>query len=854
MNKRHIFAAVCGAIVLAAIVFAGCPNPTPSPATTIKVTGITLADTDGNDSGNIWLKSTGSSQPSSVTLKAALEPANADDQTINWSFSPKTYIDLDEMPDGITAAVTPKAEGGPTTVTVTSGDGGFTATYTVTVLEASTYVPVESVAVTPATDISFDKTGDDPFVPATAALNAAVEPQDATVQTVTWKTTDAGIASVSTSGVVTPVAQGTAYIYAESNGDDKDGNPVESNQVKVTVTVTAAQPALLLYNQDAAPSAGTTTDLAGAWNDTTKRYTISNTDENAGLYNNTATSSPPNVSVQGATFVYLNTPITGASSITARVRITQWYGDASDTGGVIIGMMNKPDTPVNQFVGIRSGTNGNVRRYISRTSGDNSSNAYSPAITNAFDDEYILQVTRSAVANYTQLSVKDRYGVQIATQTATSSNSVVSIDPTYLGFIIARADVEISQITITDGVNTIISTPDSVPTPIVPASIQFTDPAVSGTGPDYTFTDTIAGGHAGLDLGAQVLPAGAPQDLAWTISGAGASLSATSGSTVTADFTEEGEVVVTATATGTAIKATVTITVISGSIPVTGITVSADGSKTTVMAGDGGENAAGTLQFTAAVLPGNATDKDVTWSVHGDSAGTNATTAATIDADGLLTAAASLDADANVWVFAAATDGSGVVSNGVQITVKPYAASTSQIIWQFNAGDATFANASTVRLVNGINTVRTGGNYSADSTGITLAATSSRFVVGYGTPTYNSGTKTSTTSYVTNGELNLDRKFTVTVVYGQTSPGNFEIFLQNDDTSSASSVFGSASHQQTTTIATGGTYTVTFDPATLPLNAGVTGVTIDQILAKSFIQFRTAQIITISQIIIEEVD
>ncbi|MDR0247763.1 MAG: Ig-like domain-containing protein [Burkholderiales bacterium] len=80
-------------------------------------------------------------------------------------------------------------------------------------------------------------------------------------------------------------------------------------------------------------------------------------------------------------------------------------------------------------------------------------------------------------------------------------------------------------------------------------------------------------------------------------------------------------------------------------VPVTNITVSGAGGAATITTNNG------TLQMSAAVLPANATNPTVTWSV------VNGTGSATITAGGLLRATG----NGTVTVTATANDGSGVV-------------------------------------------------------------------------------------------------------------------------------------------------------------------------------------------------
>ena len=82
-------------------------------------------------------------------------------------------------------------------------------------------VPVESVAVTPA-EASLT-------VGETVSLTATVAPDNATDKTVTWASSDEGIATVGADGMVTAVAEGAATITATADG----------KSATVTVTVKA---------------------------------------------------------------------------------------------------------------------------------------------------------------------------------------------------------------------------------------------------------------------------------------------------------------------------------------------------------------------------------------------------------------------------------------------------------------------------------------------------------------------------------------------------------------------------------------------------------------------------------------
>ena len=184
------------------------------------------------------------------------------------------------------------------------------------------------------------------------------------------------------------------------------------------------------------------------------------------------------------------------------------------------------------------------------------------------------------------------------------------------------------------GYNASPATGASVTLPIPVVSIE-----VSGAGN----ADTITMNGGTLQLSAAVSPANADnQTVTCSITGGAGNANLSGGGLLTA--TNNGSVTVRATANdGSGVYGEKTIT-ITGQVPavIPIISISVNGGDTISTKG-------GTLQLSASVLPANATNRTVTWSVYSGSG-------ATISATGLLTATA----NGSVTVRAIANDGSGV--------------------------------------------------------------------------------------------------------------------------------------------------------------------------------------------------
>jgi hypothetical protein len=202
--------------------------------------------------------------------------------------------------------------------------------------------------------------------------------------------------------------------------------------------------------------------------------------------------------------------------------------------------------------------------------------------------------------------------------------------------------------------------------------------AINVTGEGGASTIETDGGT--LQMNAEVLPANATDpSVTWSVvNGTGrATISDTGLLTAVAN----GTVTVKATANdGSSVEGTLEVTISNQTVRVTDITVTGAAGATTITT-DGG-----TLQMNAAVLPADATDPSVTWSVQ------NGTGSATIDADGLLTATG----NGTVTVKATANDGSGVEGTLV-VTISnqslPPSAGLTTPFFTLSAGDDTVAPA-----------------------------------------------------------------------------------------------------------------------------------------------------------------
>jgi uncharacterized protein YjdB len=137
-------------------------------------------------------------------ISATIYPSNAYNKNLIWSSSNPAVAEVaDTM--GIAGVVTAKSVGN-TVISATTTDGSnITATCNV---EVRVY----------ANAININKHETSIFAGGTEQLTAQVLPEDSYDKTVTWRTSNSNIASVSSNGLVTANKVGTALIIATCNG------------------------------------------------------------------------------------------------------------------------------------------------------------------------------------------------------------------------------------------------------------------------------------------------------------------------------------------------------------------------------------------------------------------------------------------------------------------------------------------------------------------------------------------------------------------------------------------------------------------------------------------------------------
>lgn len=152
-------------------------------------------------------------------LTVSITPSDATDQSIEWSSSDETVATVDT--NGL---VTAHALG---TATITATSRG---TFDGTPLSATCTVEVRAYVET----LTLSTTECEIFLSGSKQLTATVLPNNAYNKSVTWSTSDAAIATVSSGGLVTGVGDGTAVVTATA----ADGSMASASCIVHVIAVT----------------------------------------------------------------------------------------------------------------------------------------------------------------------------------------------------------------------------------------------------------------------------------------------------------------------------------------------------------------------------------------------------------------------------------------------------------------------------------------------------------------------------------------------------------------------------------------------------------------------------------------
>jgi alpha-amylase len=187
----------------------------------IAVTGVTLSPTSAS------ISVAGTQQ-----LTATIAPTNATNKNVTWTTSNSAIATVSSS--GLVTGVA----SGSATITVTTASGTKTATSAIT---------VNSTVITP-TGVTISPTSATISIAGTQQLTATVAPTNATNKNVTWTTSNSAIATVSTSGLVTGVASGSATITVTTVSGSRTATS------SITVTATAITPTGVSVSQPVHPS------------------------------------------------------------------------------------------------------------------------------------------------------------------------------------------------------------------------------------------------------------------------------------------------------------------------------------------------------------------------------------------------------------------------------------------------------------------------------------------------------------------------------------------------------------------------------------------------------------------------
>ncbi len=187
----------------------------------IPVTSVTISERS-QDTGNLVpVESKELREGESIDLIGTVSPNNANNQDLVWTSGDPDIVTVSSI-GKVTAKALPEGKTEATvSITAMAADGGGASATCKIIVKPK--ISVEKISLSPS-----NWTGN---IGSTITLTPTIEPGDATVQTIEWKSSDTKVATVSSYGTVKAIGTGEATITATAT----DGSG-KSDICKVTVS------------------------------------------------------------------------------------------------------------------------------------------------------------------------------------------------------------------------------------------------------------------------------------------------------------------------------------------------------------------------------------------------------------------------------------------------------------------------------------------------------------------------------------------------------------------------------------------------------------------------------------------
>lgn len=234
----------------------------------------------------------------SINLSTNISPINASNKTVSWSSSNNSIA---------------KVNGGTVT-----GLAAGSVTITAKAEDGSGVIGTKTIHVTSLVDnISLNKKNVTLNKGNTIVLSATISPNNASNKSVSWKSSNTKVATVSSTGIVTAVGPGTCTITCTSNSNsskkDNCSVKVNDNSVKTTTRKNTTKKQTTANRTEAKTTSSTTTQYTQHNNTRTTRH--DNTTSRTTAQNQTLQSNTTNrTSVSGTTNIVANETITTQNS------------------------------------------------------------------------------------------------------------------------------------------------------------------------------------------------------------------------------------------------------------------------------------------------------------------------------------------------------------------------------------------------------------------------------------------------------------------------------------------------------------------------------------------------------------